>query len=233
MAGLTTAASGVSRLAVVSVDPPAPPAEELVAALRAGDEAVFAAVIEAWSPGMLRTARCFVADLHAAEDVVQEAWLAVLSGLDRFEGRSALRTWAYQILINLAKARGRRDARTVPASSLTDDGPTVDPVRFYGSGEPFAGHWRTPPASWRAPEDSVLDAETRSQVEAALDGLPPRQRAVIVLRDVEGYGAGEVCQILDISAENQRVLLHRARAAVRAALAPYLASGSEGEAAHG
>lgn len=231
MAGLT-AARTVSTLDVVTADQPAPP-EELVVALRAGDEAAFAAVIENWSPGMLRTARCFVADLHTAEDVVQEAWLAVLSGLDRFERRSTLRTWAYQILINIAKARGRRDARTVPASSLADDGPTVDPARFYGAGEPYAGHWRTPPAPWRAPEDSALDSETRSQIEAALDRLPQRQKAVIVLRDVEGYGADEVCRFLDISAENQRVLLHRARASVRATLAPYLASGVEGEAAHG
>jgi RNA polymerase sigma-70 factor (ECF subfamily) len=193
----------------------------IVARLRAGDEAAFASVIQAWSPGMLRTARCFVADAYAAEDVVQEAWLGVLAGLDRFELRSSLRTWAYQILINIARARGRRDARTVPAGSLSEDGPTVAADRFHGAG-PYAGHWRTPPTPWREPEDSALDAETRDRIEAALDRLPGRQRAVIVLRDVDGRSADEVCRILEITAENQRVLLHRARAQVRAALAEYL-----------
>jgi RNA polymerase sigma-70 factor (ECF subfamily) len=212
---------------------PLPPEAALVALLRTGDETVFAAVIDTWSPGMLRTARCFVADAHTAEDVVQEAWLAVLAGLDRFEARAALRTWAYQIVINIAKARGRRDARTVPAGGLADGGPTVDPSLFYAPGDPYAGHWRTPPAPWRTPEDSALDAETRRHIEAALHGLPARQKAVITLLDVEGYTAGEVCQILQISAENQRVLLHRARAAVRAALAAYLAGPSDGGDEHG
>lgn len=210
-------------LDAVSADQPAARSSDaaIVARLRAGDEAAFATVIEAWSPGMLRTARCFVADAYAAEDVVQEAWLGVLAGLDRFKGRSSLRTWAYQILINIARARDRRDARTVPAGSLSEDGATVDADRFYGP-EPYAGHWRTQPMPWREPEDSVLDAETRDQIEAALDRLPARQRAVVVLRDVEGHSADEVCGILEITAENQRVLLHRARAAVRAALADYL-----------
>lgn len=193
----------------------------IVARLRAGDEATFASVIQAWSPGMLRAARCFVADAYAAEDVVQEAWLGVLAGLDRFEGRSSVRTWAYQIVVNIARARGRRDARTVPAGSLSEDGPTVDGDRFHGAG-PYAGHWRTVPAPWREPEDSALDAETRDRIEAALDRLPGRQRAVIVLRDVDGHTAEDVCRLLEITAENQRVLLHRARASVRAALAEYL-----------
>jgi RNA polymerase sigma-70 factor, ECF subfamily len=211
--GLARRAS-MSTLETVPADPT--PDAVLVARLRAGDAAAFASVVEAWSPGMLRTARCFVADAYAAEDVVQEAWIAVIAGLDRFEGRSALRTWAYQIMINIARARGRTDARTVPAG-----GPTVDPGEFLDEG-PYAGHWRTLPNPWREPEDSALDAETRDRIEAALDGLPPRQRAVIVLRDVDGHNADEVCRILDITPENQRVLLHRARAAVRAALADYL-----------
>lgn len=207
MAVLTAA---VSTLDGMPVEPSADAA--IVARLRAGDEVAFATVIEAWSPGMLRTARCYVADAYAAEDVVQEAWLAVVAGLDRFQGRSALRTWAYQIVIHLARARGRRDART---------GPTVDSGQFFDSG-PYAGHWRTVPAPWREPEDSALDAETRERIEAALDRLPARQQAVIVLRDVDGHSSDEVCRILDITPENQRVLLHRARASVRAALADYL-----------
>jgi RNA polymerase sigma-70 factor (ECF subfamily) len=213
----------VATLDAVYADQPVAGSSDAAIAerLRAGDEAAFASVIEAWSPGMLRTARCFVADAYAAEDVVQEAWLAVLAGLDRFEGRSSLRTWAYQIVINIARARGRRDARTVPAGSLSEDGPVVDAGQFYGAG-PYAGHWRTLPARWREPEGSALDAETRDQIEAALDLLPTRQRAVIVLRDVDGRSADEVCRILEITAENQRVLLHRARAQVRAALAGYM-----------
>jgi RNA polymerase sigma-70 factor (ECF subfamily) len=193
-----------------------------VAALRAGDEATFAALLDAWSPGMLRTARSYVADMHTAEDVVQETWLAVLRGVGRFEGRAALRTWAYQILINVAKSRGQRDSRLIPESSLPAPGPTVDPSRFRREDEPYPGHWRTPPPSWPTPESSAIDAETRDQLEAALGRLPARQRTVITLRDVEGHTADEVCQILDLTPENQRVLLHRARAAVRAALSVYL-----------
>jgi RNA polymerase sigma-70 factor (ECF subfamily) len=202
--------------------PSLPPEADLVVALRAGDEATFAALLEAWSPGLLRTARGYVADAHTAEDVVQETWLAVLRGLDRFEGRSALRSWTYQILINIAKTRGQRDARVIPESSLSEDGPTVDPTRFRGPQDPYPGHWRTPPEPWLSPEGSAVDAETRQHLEAALDRLPARQRSVITLRDVEGYGSDEVCHILDITPENQRVLLHRARASVRAALAAYL-----------
>jgi RNA polymerase sigma-70 factor (ECF subfamily) len=201
---------------------PLPPELALVAALRQGDEMTFAALLDAWSPGLLRTARSYVADPHTAEDVVQETWLAVLRGLDRFEGRAALRTWTYQILVNIAKARGQRDARVVPESSLEVDGPTVDPSRFRGADEPYPGHWRTAPEPWPTPEANALDAETRRQLEAALDSLPIRQRAVITLRDVEGYEADEVCRILDITPGNQRLLLHRARSSVRAALAAYL-----------
>ncbi len=216
------AGARLSTLDVVAADPPVqrPADASIVARLRAGDETLFAGLIAAWSPGMLRTARCYV-DAYAAEDVVQEAWLAVIAGLDRFEGRSSLRTWAYQIMIKIARARGRRDARSVPAGSLSEDGPSVDGGLFF-SGGPYAGHWRSLPAPWRQPEDSAVDAETRAQVEAALDRLPERQRAVIVLRDVEGHNSDDVCRILQITAQNQRVLLHRARAAVRAALANYL-----------
>ena len=197
-----------------------PPEADLVAALRAGDESTFAALIDAWSPGLLRTAQSFVSGSHAAEDVVQETWLAVLRGLGTFEGRAALRTWTYQILINIAKARGQRDARLIPTEDLTGHGSTVERSCFRGPGEPYPGHWRTFPEPWPTPEASALDAETRRTLEAALRRLPSRQRTVISLRDIEGYGSDEVCRILDITPENQRVLLlHRARAAVRAALA--------------
>jgi len=208
---------------------PAPPSDaDLVQALRAGNEAVFASLVDAWSPGMLRAARAFVGDAHAAEDVVQETWIALLRGIDRFEARASLRTWTYRILINIAKTRGRADARVLPLADLAgwapdpDHGPTVDPGRFRGPDEAYPGHWRTAPQAWPTPESATLGAETRRLVADAVAALPERQRIVIVLRDVEGYDAEDVCQILDITAANQRVLLHRARAAVRAALADYL-----------
>ena len=215
-----------------------PPDADLVAALRDGDGSAFAAVLDAWSPGMLRVARAYVADRHTAEDVVQDTWLAVLRGLDRFEGRSSLRTWTYRILVNLAKTRGVRDARTVPWSGLdaSDDGappgPTVDPALFSGRFSLHPGHWRRPPAAWPpfaarsaaepSPEEAALAAEVRRRVEEAVAELPERQRVVLVLRDVQGYSSEEVCAVLDVSAGNQRVLLHRARAVVRGRLSEYL-----------
>jgi RNA polymerase sigma-70 factor (ECF subfamily) len=191
----------------------------VVARLRARDESMFAVLIDAWSPGMLRAARAFVADHHTAQDVVQEAWLGVLRGIDGFQERSSLRTWVYQILVNKAKTRGVRDARTVPASSLDDEqGPTVDPARFRGPDDPYPGHWRSSPPAWPSPEDDAVAAETRRQLTAALARLPDRQRVVVTLRDVSGHSSDEVCEMLSISAANQRVLLHRGRALLRAAL---------------
>jgi RNA polymerase sigma-70 factor (ECF subfamily) len=197
-----------------------PSDEVIVARLRARDEATFAALLDAWSPGMLRVARGYVADEHAAQDVVQETWLGVLRGIGAFEGRSSLRTWAYRILVNRAMTRGARDARTIPLSSLApvDVGPTVDPARFRDLDDPWPGHWRSHPDPWPTPETEAEARETRQALAAALSKLPPRQRIVVTLRDVQGYGSDEVCAILDISAANQRVLLHRARAALRAAL---------------
>jgi RNA polymerase sigma-70 factor, ECF subfamily len=198
----------------------------LVAGLRAGDDACFARVLDAWSPGMLRVARAFVSTPDSAAEVVQDAWLAVVEGIDAFAGRSSLKTWVYRILVNTAKRRGRRESRVVPWSSVApwhDDrtGPTVDPALFQGAGEPFPGHWRADPAPW--PEQHALAAEARACLGEAIARLPDRQRVVLVLRDVEGHDAGEVCSILDITAANQRVLLHRARAFVRAELAAYFA----------
>jgi RNA polymerase sigma-70 factor, ECF subfamily len=207
-----------------------PPEAELVGWLRAGDETAFALVLDEWSPGMMRLARAFVSTPESAAEVVQDTWLAVLQAIDRFEGRSSLRTWVYRILVNTAKRRATRERRSVPMSSLGPDpdtaGSTVDPDRFQGQDEPYPGHWRRLPAPWPAlvpsPEQRTLDAELQSRLEDALAGLPERQRTVITLRDVQGRPAEEVCAILSISPANQRVLLHRARAHVRACLEVYL-----------
>jgi RNA polymerase sigma-70 factor, ECF subfamily len=195
-----------------------PSDSELVTRLRAGDEACFALVLDAWSAGMLRVTRAFVSTPDSAAEVVQDAWLAVIEGVDRFEGRSSLKTWVYRILVNIAKRRGARESRIVPASSL---GPTVDPALFQGPDEPYPGHWREPPRPWPTPEQHTLAVETRAVLTEAMARLPERQRVVLVLRDVLGYEADEVCSILEITAANQRVLLHRARAFVRTELAGY------------
>jgi RNA polymerase sigma-70 factor (ECF subfamily) len=220
---------GVSLFDAAPADGTLPADEVVVARLRARDEAMFAALIDAWSPGMLRAARAYVADEHTAQDVVQEAWLGVLRGIGGFQQRSSLRTWIYRILVNRAKTRGVRDARTIPVSSLSpaDDsqGPTVDRARFRGPDDPYPGHWRSQPPAWPSPEDDALTAETRKHLAIALAALPARQRTVVALRDVEGYTSDEVCDLLELSAANQRVLLHRGRAALRAALETYLTKG--------
>jgi len=190
----------------------------LVAALRAGDERAFMQLVEEYTPGMRRLALTFVRTPALADDVVQEAWLGVLKGLDRFEGRSSLRTWIYTIVANVARTRAVREARSVPLSSLAsqdadDDEASVDPDRFVGG-----GHWARPVEPWR----QVLDAEARSVIDAAIANLPPQQAQVIQLRDVEGWSSADVRNVLEISETNQRVLLHRARSKVRAALAEYL-----------
>jgi RNA polymerase sigma-70 factor (ECF subfamily) len=185
-------------------------------------------LLDAWSDGLLRLARSFVSTTDSAAEVVQDTWLAVIQGIGKFEGRSSLKTWVYRILVNTAKRRGGREARSVPWSSLLptpeDEGPTVDPSRFGGPGDPYPGHWREFPAPWPSPEQQTLAGEVRAQVGTALAQLPERQRVVIMLRDVEGYGSDEVSSILDISAANQRVLLHRARAFVRGRLEEYYAA---------
>ena len=178
-----------------------------------------------WSPVMMRVARMYVPTAAVADDVVQETWLAVLQGLDRFEERSSLRTWIFRILTNTAKTRAQRERRSIPFASLGDgdDGPAVDPDRFLPPGDPAAGAWASPPRGWDdLPEATLLSAETRSVIDAAIDQLPPTQREVIRLRDVEGFSSGEVRALLELSETNQRVLLHRARSKVRAALERYL-----------
>jgi RNA polymerase sigma-70 factor, ECF subfamily len=195
---------------------------DLVASLKAGDEQAFAALVDGWSGWMLRLAREHVASHAIAEEVVQETWLAVLRGLDGFRGEASLRTWVYRILANQAKRRGVREQRTIPFASLTsdDEGPTVDPARFRGPEDQYPGGWRTFPEEW--PEQMTLTREVHEVVAAALTDLPDRQRAVVALRDLDGLTSEEVCDLLDISAGNQRVLLHRGRAAVRAHLERYL-----------
>jgi RNA polymerase sigma-70 factor (ECF subfamily) len=200
----------------------------LVEALRRGDEKAFASLIDRYHSSLLRLAMSYVATKEAAEDVVQETWMGVLSGIDRFEGRSSLKTWIFRILVNRAKTKGLRERRSVPFSSLEadDDGnpPSVDPSRFQeGTRQP--GAWSAPPQSWEGiPEDRLLSGETRAVVEAAIAVLPAMQRAVITLRDVRGFTAQEACEVLGLTEANQRVLLHRARSKVRARLEEYLGS---------
>jgi RNA polymerase sigma-70 factor (ECF subfamily) len=192
---------------------------QLLERLRAGDEDAFMTLVEKYGPAMLRIARSHVRTRAAAEDVVQEAWLGVLQGLERFEGRSSLKTWILRITANRARTRGEREARSVPLSSLEpadDDGPSVSPDRFAANGA-----WAAPPEPW--PEERLLAAETLEQVERAIGMLPPRQQEVIVLRDIEGWEPEEVAEALDLTPGNERVLLHRARSKVRAALEEYLA----------
>jgi RNA polymerase sigma-70 factor (ECF subfamily) len=197
---------------------------QLVDGLRARDEAAFAALIRMYGAGMLRVARMYVSSRAVAEEVVQEAWLAVLKGIDRFEGRSSLKTWLFRIVANVAKTRGVREARSAPFSSFANDESTVSPERFLDAGERFPGHWAVPPASWAGiPEDRLLATETMDLIRCEIDRLPPSQRAVLELRDIEGLSADEVCNALELTETNGRVLLHRARARVRAALEEYLA----------
>jgi RNA polymerase sigma-70 factor, ECF subfamily len=181
---------------------------DLVALIRAGDEEAISRLVEQWSPTMLRLARSFVGSAQSAEDVVQEAWLGMLSGLARFEGRSSLRTWTFTILVNRARTRGARDARTLPLSPLED-----------GAEEPAQPWFRV--ATDVTPERAVLSREILLQLDRAISALPPRQRQVVTMREIEGMSAEEACAALGISAANQRVLLHRARVALRAALAGY------------
>jgi len=203
---------------------------ELVAALRRGDEQAFMTLVEQHTPSLLRLAKLYVANQALAEDVVQETWLGVLRGLDRFAGRSTLKTWIFRILVNTAKTRAQRESRTIPFSALApldDDAgePAIEPERFLPPDDPhWPKHWAAPPASWESlPEERLLTHETRERIQQAIEALPPTQREVITLRDVEGWSSEEVCNLLSISESNQRVLLHRARARVRRALEAYLA----------
>jgi RNA polymerase sigma-70 factor (ECF subfamily) len=197
----------------------------VVAALRRGDEAVFGELVMAYSNSLLHLAQDFVRTRSVAEEVVQDTWLAVLSGIDRFEGRSSLKTWLFRILVNKAKTRGVREARTVPFSSLDTEGDerAVPEERFRGSDNQWAGHWASPPRSLdTVPEHRLLAREARQRIAEGLETLPESQRIVVTLRDVAGWDADEVCDALGLSEGNQRVLLHRGRAKLRAALEQYI-----------
>ena len=198
----------------------------LVDGLRAGDEAAFAELMRQYGASMLRVAQLYVRSRAVAEEVVQEAWLAVFRGISRFEGRSSLKTWLFRILTNTAKTRAVREGRSVPFSALAgdeEDGPSVDPDRFMGPEERYPGHWSAPPQSWTGePEERLVASETLEVIKAEIEKLPPAQALVISMRDIEGFSSEEVRNTLDISESNQRVLLHRARARVRRALEEYL-----------
>jgi RNA polymerase sigma-70 factor, ECF subfamily len=191
----------------------------LVERLCDGDESAFELLVERYHVEMLALARVYVRTRQIAEEVVQETWLAVLNGIDRFEGRSSLKTWVFRILVNTATTRGVREARSFPVSALIDEGPAVDPERFHPDGIAFADEWRTVPSDWRAlPEEILMSSETLDVVSRAIADLPPRQGQVIAMRDIVGFGPEEVSATLGVSRENQRILLHRARSRVRAAL---------------
>jgi RNA polymerase sigma-70 factor (ECF subfamily) len=197
----------------------------LVERLRAGDETAFMMLVEQHQATMLRIARMYVSSRAVAEEVVQEAWLGILKGLDRFEGRSSLRTWMYRIVANIAKTRGQREGRSVPFSSLAgdDEGSGVDPEWFQGAAEGAPGGWRAFPDDWRGiPDERLLGHETLQRIGRAIEELPPMQAEVIRLRDVLGWSSEEVRNALDLTETNQRVLLHRARSRVRRALDAYL-----------
>lgn len=214
----------VSVTRQVPVDPDA----ELLTRLRRGDEHAFRTLVGRHHATMLRVARLHVRDRQAAEEVVQETWLAVVQGLERFEERSTLKTWLFRILTNRAKSRGEREARSVPFSAVivaetTGEDPAVDPDRFQGPHDRYPRHWASPPARWETlPDERLLSQETLREIDVAIEQLPPAQRAVIRLRDVEGWEADEVCEVLGLTSANQRVLLHRARSKVRGALERYL-----------
>ena len=188
--------------------------QDLVERLRAGDDSAFAELVRRYQRLMLRVARGYVRSDAIAEEVVQEAWIAVLRGIERFEGRSSFKTWLLRIVANRAMTQGAKEARSIPVE------PSVSADQFVPEGEPGAGAWSTPPEPW--PEDRLLAEETRAVIEQAIDELPGLQRAVVSMRDVEGLSSEEVQEALDISSANQRVLLHRGRQKVRAALQAYL-----------
>jgi RNA polymerase sigma-70 factor, ECF subfamily len=202
--------------------PPESPDAALVRRLRAGDAEAFARIVREWSPSMLRLARTFVSSHASAEECVQDAWLGVLRGLDGFEGRSQLRTWALRIVINIARRRAVRDGRVIAWAMDEEDGPTVDRRRFRPPGAKWAGGWteQGAPAAWD-PESFVLTGEVMDVLNDALEELPARQRAVVGLHDVHGLSAEEVCAALALTAANQRVLLHRGRARLRQVLEDY------------
>jgi RNA polymerase sigma-70 factor (ECF subfamily) len=209
----------------------APPEDQrLLEALLAGDEAAFVSLVDAHHASLVRLAMVYVGDRAVAEEVAQETWLGVLGGLDRFEGRSSLKTWIFRILTNRAITRGERERRVIPFSALAQaevdaTDPAVEPERFLPPDHAeWPGHWSSAPKPWGDdPQRRLLAREVDDCIRSAVDELPPGQRAVIVLRDMQGFGSDEACDVLGITEGNQRVLLHRARSKVRRALERYFA----------
>lgn len=199
----------------------------LIEQLRGGNEAAFVSLVDRYAPTMLRLAMIYVRVWAVAEEVVQEAWVGILEGLQRFEGRSSLKTWMFRILTNCAITRAQREGRSIPFSSLPDQDtnlaePAVDPDRFLPADQQWAGHWVSFPSNWHEmPEERLLSQETLACLEQAIEALPHSQSEIIVLRDIEGWTSEETCRFLSISEVNQRVLLHRARSKVRGALEKY------------
>jgi RNA polymerase sigma-70 factor, ECF subfamily len=211
-------------------DPPPPrqvSAEEwvLVQRLRSGEETAFSTLVQRYQRSMIRLAAAHTPSQAVAEEVVQEAWIGILNGIDGFEGRCPLRAWMFRIVANTAKLRGTREARSTPFSALEDDeGPSVSADSFRPDDDPrWAGHWtwNSAPTPW--PDEQLASQQTMALVKAQLEQLPPRQREVMTLRDIEGWTSAEVCESLGLSEENQRVLLHRARSKVRLGLSGHLA----------
>jgi len=200
--------------------------ERLIRALCRGDADAFATLVDRHGSAMIRVAMAYVPSRAAAEEAVQETWIAVLRGIDGFEGRASLKTWIFRILANVAMRAGARERRSIPFSALAaaeDTGePSVDPARFLPADhERFPGHWAIMPARWPMPEEGLLAGETREVIAAAIAGLPVAQRTAIALRDIEGWSSEDVCEALEISAGNQRILLHRARSRVRNGIEAY------------
>ncbi len=204
----------------------------LLGKLRSGDEAAFRQLVDTYHSALMRLARSYVRDRQVVEEVVQETWLGVIRGIERFEGRSSLRTWIYRILVNTAQKRGAREARSVPFATLSGGGgdgeDSVDPDRFIPEGQLWAGHWSAPPNPWEhGLDEQLLADEARTLIETTIATLPDPQRQVVTLRDVEGWSAEEVCELLELTEGNQRVLLHRGRAKVRQALEDYFVPSSK------
>jgi RNA polymerase sigma-70 factor, ECF subfamily len=198
---------------------------QLLQGVRDGDEAAFAELVMRYHGQLLRMAQMYVPSRAVAEEVVQETWIGVLRGAERFEGRSSVKTWLFRILANIARTRAKKEARSIPFSSAAGpdeaDGPLLDPTRFQSAQDPAPNDWSAPPLAWPTPEDSLLAGEARQMLLRQIEQLPPAQREVVTLRDIYGWGSKDVCNALEISETNQRVLLHRGRTKLRAALEDY------------
>jgi RNA polymerase sigma-70 factor, ECF subfamily len=219
------------------VEGAAPPSDsdaELVGRLRDGDEAAFMMLVDRYATAMLRVASMYV-PRAVAEEAVQDTWVGVLQGISRFEERSSLKTWIFSILMNRVRTQAQRERRSVPFSAVgaadaaAGDEPALDPDRFLGADHPeWPHHWAKPPQPWGdSPEERILSTEVRAEVQRAIDALPPGPREVMTLRDVEGWTADEVSDLLRITPNNQRVLLHRGRSRVRRVLEQYFAGGTD------